>query len=65
MRKGGPTRAEFERLARQIDKIAERQEAITRELEIQFQRIADVQADIDIIRSAWVKTKGETKQKRA
>ena len=53
----GPTRAEFERLTRKIEQMRERMDAIAREQEIQFQRIAEVQAAIDLIRSAWSKTK--------
>jgi hypothetical protein len=53
----GPTRAAFERMSRELYKVIDRQDAMARELEIQFQRIADVQADIDIIRAAWRKMK--------
>ncbi len=52
----GPTRAEFEKLTREIRRIDTRQEALSRELEIRVRRIAEVQADIDLIRSAWTKT---------
>ena len=51
------TRAEFNDLVRQVEKIAERQTDVIRELEIQFKRIADLQADIDTIRLAWSKTR--------
>jgi hypothetical protein len=61
----GPTRAEFEKLSRDLQKLAGQQSAITRELEIQFARIADLQADIDVIRSAWTKMKSKRRAKRA
>lgn len=51
----GPTRAEFEKLSREVEKLANQQSAMNRELEIQFRRIADLQADIDLIRSTWTK----------
>lgn len=47
----GPTRAEFERLSRELEKVVSQQSAMNRELEIQFRRIADLQAEIDLIRS--------------
>jgi hypothetical protein len=52
----GPSRAEFERLEREIRKLVERVNETTRELGIQFERIAQLQADIDIIRAARAKS---------
>ena len=51
----GPTRTEFENLSQELQKVLDQQATMKRELEIQFRRIADLQADIDLIRSAWTK----------
>jgi hypothetical protein len=53
----GPIRAELDLLTRAVEKLTERQDETTRELEIQFKRIAELQADIDLIRAAWTKTR--------
>lgn len=47
-----PTRVELERLDRDVQKLMQRLEAVDRELAIQFDRIAALQADIDLIRAA-------------
>jgi predicted nucleic acid-binding Zn-ribbon protein len=47
-----PTRAEFENLSQELQKVKDQQSAMNRELEIQFKRIADLQAEIDLIRAA-------------
>jgi hypothetical protein len=52
----GPSRAEFLRLEREVRKLADRINETTRELGIQFERMAQLQADVDIIRAAWAKT---------
>lgn len=53
----GPSRAEFDRLSKDFLVLAERQSATQQELAIQFQRIADLQAELDTIRGAWAKLK--------
>ena len=60
-----PTRAEFDRLNREFGKLAERQAAAQQELAIQFQRIAALQAEIDVIRAAWAKMRPKAKRKTA
>ena len=62
-----PSRAEFQRLSAAVQNVLERLQATDRELEIQFQRMADLQADIDVIRGAWAKVirKRTPKSKRA
>jgi hypothetical protein len=52
----GPSRAEFLRLEGEVLKLADRINETTRELGIQFERMAQLQADVDIIRAAWAKT---------
>ncbi len=47
------TRAEFEALARMVEKSG-------RDLDLQFQRIAQIQAELDRIRIAWTKRKRAT-----
>jgi hypothetical protein len=49
------TRREFERLARHV-------EDCTRTLDLQFTRIAQLQAELDHIRAAWAK--GQTKSRQ-
>ena len=49
------TRVEIDRLTREMEKVVARQIATEKELAIQFKRIADLQADIDLIRGAWSK----------
>jgi len=39
-----------------LDDLTQQVAAANRELAIQFQRLAQVQADIDLIRGAWAKT---------
>jgi hypothetical protein len=55
-----PSPAEFERLSRTVRELADRLAATEKELEIQFTRIADIQAELDGVRSAW----GQMKPKR-
>jgi hypothetical protein len=52
----GPSRAELQRLEGELRKLAERINETTRELGIQFDRLAQLQADVDIIRAAAAKT---------
>jgi hypothetical protein len=54
----------FAKLSRELQRVASQQSAMSRELEIQFTRIADLQADIDLIRSAWTKMKSKQPAKR-
>jgi predicted nucleic acid-binding Zn-ribbon protein len=63
----GPTRTEFNRLRHEFEELASRQDATQRELAIQFQRIAELQAEIDVIRAAWSKIgpKAAVKRPRA
>jgi hypothetical protein len=63
-KKSAPTRAEFDRLSRDVATLDDRQAATQRELAIQFQRIAQLQAELDVIRAAWNKMKGKTRLKR-
>lgn len=60
----GPTRTEFNRLRQEVGELTGRQEAAQRELAIQFQRIAELQAEIDLIRAAWSKLRPKTAVKR-
>ena len=62
-----PTRAELKRLSEDFDALVSRQAATQKELAIQFQRIADLQAELDVIRAAWskMKAKGTVKRSRA
>jgi hypothetical protein len=60
-----PTRAEFDRLGRDFAALADRQAITQRDLAIQFQRIAELQAEIDIIRAAWSRIKAKKPVKRA
>lgn len=59
----GPTRSEFDRLSRDVQSLVEGQAATQQELAIQFKRIADLQAEIDVIRAAWTKMKRKTVKK--
>ena len=52
----GVTRREFDTLARHV-------EDCTRTLDLQFTRIAQLQAELDHVRAAWAKS--ETKARRA
>ena len=56
----GPPRAELDELLKELQKISARQDAMAREQEIQLQRIAELQADIDLIRAAWTKTRNSS-----
>ena len=60
-----PSRTEFDRLSKEFSKLAERQAATQQELAIQFQRIADLQAEIDVIRAAWSKLKPKATRRTA
>ena len=48
-----PSRAEFDRAMDRIDRLSKQLSDVQRELSIQFDRIAQLQADIDLIRAAW------------
>ena len=50
-----PTSEEFDRLREKVNVLSRDLEAAHRELRIQFERIAQLQADIDLIRAAWAK----------
>lgn len=51
-----PSRDEFNRVLHRLEDLTQQVAAANRELAIQFQRLAQVQADIDLIRGAWAKT---------
>ena len=55
-----PSRAEFDRAMDRIDRLSKQLSDVQRELSIQFDRIAQVQADIDLIRGAWTNVKSAT-----
>lgn len=57
MRKPPPKRSRIQTLQDQIDALEEVVDLHRRTLEIQFQRIAQIQADLDAIRSAWMQAK--------
>ena len=46
------------RLERQLAELREVLDAVLRDQQVQFTRIAQLQADIDVIRGAWSKLKG-------
>jgi hypothetical protein len=50
-----PTREEFNRLLDRVNALSRDLDAAHRELRIQFERMAQLQADIDLIRSAWAR----------
>jgi hypothetical protein len=50
-----PTRAEFNQVLHQLDELTRQLAAANRELAIQFDRMAQLQADIDLVRVAWVR----------
>ena len=52
-----PSRAEFNRLLERVDALAREVNTAKRELGIQFDRMAQLQADIDLIRAALTKVK--------
>jgi hypothetical protein len=54
---GGVSREEFSELARFVDDIG-------RNLELQFKRIAQIQAELDIIRAAWTKAPSSRRRPR-
>ena len=56
---------EFERLSRDLANLDDRHSTTQRELAIQFQRIAQLQAELDVIRAAWNKIKAKKQVKRA
>jgi hypothetical protein len=64
-KRDGPSRKEFERLSEEFDALSERQLATQQELAIQFQRIADLQAELDLIRAAWSRLRAKPGLKRA
>ena len=47
-----PTAADIERLERAIERLTDEMRA---KLDVQFKRIVQLQAEIDLIRSAWSK----------
>lgn len=51
-----PSRDEFNRVLQKLDDLSQQVAAANRELAIQFKRMAQLQADIDLIRGAWAKT---------
>ena len=51
-----PSRAEFDRAMDRIDRLSQHLSDVQRELSIQFDRMAQLQADIDLIRAAWTKS---------
>jgi hypothetical protein len=52
------TRADIERLERRLDALIDE---FRKERDIQVKRIAQMQADLDLIRGAWVQLKITTK----
>jgi hypothetical protein len=50
-------RDEVRRLEHQIAELREMLAAVLRDQQVQFTRIAQIQADIDLIRAAWSKLK--------
>jgi hypothetical protein len=50
-----PTREEFNRLLDRMNAMSRELDAAHHELRIQFERMAQLQADIDVIRGAWSK----------
>jgi hypothetical protein len=50
------TRDDIRRLNQQLAQLRETLAAITHDQQVQFERIAQIQADIDLIRGAWAKT---------
>ena len=62
-RNSAPTRSDINRLKQDIEALAESQAATQKELAIQFQRIAELQAEIDVIRGAWSRIKRKTAKK--
>jgi hypothetical protein len=50
-----PTREEFNQLRERVNALTRDLDAAHRELRIQFERMAQLQADIDVIRGAWSK----------
>jgi hypothetical protein len=51
------TREEFTRLEARVDDLR-------REFHLQFQRIAQIQAELDQIQSAWIKRRGDDLRSR-
>ena len=51
----GPSREDYHRLTEHVARLTEQMAAANRELEIQFKRIAELQAEIDVMRGAWAK----------
>ena len=50
-------RDEVRRLEQQLAELRETLAAVLRDQQVQFTRIAQIQADIDLIRAAWSKVK--------
>jgi hypothetical protein len=50
-----PTREEFTKLFDRVNVLSRDLDAAHRELRIQFERMAQLQADIDLLRSAWAR----------
>jgi hypothetical protein len=63
-KRNGPTRAEFDRLRREIATFGDMHAATERDLAIQFQRIAEMQAEIDVIRASWSKIRPKNALRR-
>jgi hypothetical protein len=60
-----PTREEFSRLTHEVSRLSNELAAAQRELRIQFERMAQLQADIDIIRGAWSKVGSQPAPERS
>jgi hypothetical protein len=55
------TRDDLRRVAQEIDSLRGTVEQMAKDQQVQFTRIAQLQADIDVVRSAWTKLKPETR----
>jgi hypothetical protein len=47
-----PTKADIERLEKAIERLTDE---VRTKLDVQFKRMVQLQADIDLVRAAWVK----------
>jgi hypothetical protein len=54
------TRDDLRRLEQELANLRATVEQVVKDQQVQFTRIAQVQADIDVIRSAWSKVRPET-----
>jgi hypothetical protein len=56
----GVSRAELDDMRRAFDEMRHTVDECSRNLNIQFQRIAELQAELDSIRGAWIKIRAPT-----